>query len=195
MLLVGSRLIGTPVMSLQTGARLATLTRPLIDPSNLNIIAYELEGPLLTEKPMFVRTSDIREYGQLGVIIDSNDELIGLDDVIKVKQMYDLGFSLIGAQVIDEHGRKLGKVDDYTLDTMPFVIQQLSIKHGFFKSLNDTGRLIHRSQIIEINDSAIVVKSPTVTAIEPVMQAMRTEFVNPFRKPSSQAEPETIDAQ
>lgn len=180
-------------MSLQTGARLATLTRAIIDPTNLNIVAYELEGPLLTEQPMFIRTSDIREYGQIGAIIDSNDELIGLDDVIKVKQLYELGFALVGASVVDEQGHKLGKVDDYTLETMPFVIQQLSVKHGFFKSLNDTGRLIHRSQIVEINDSSIVVKSPTVTVIEPVMQSVRTEFVNPFRTAQTQAEPESIE--
>jgi len=179
-------------MSLQTGARLAHTVRPIIDPSNLYVLAYEVDGPLLTQKPTFVRTADIREYGRIGMIIDSNDELIGLDDVIQIKKLHDLEFSLIGLNVIDEHKRKLGKVDDYTLDTGDFIIQQLNVRRGFIKGLTDTGLLINRSQIIEINNTSIIVKSPSVKSAEPVMQAIRGEFVNPFRAPKPQAKPESM---
>ena len=190
MLLLGSRLAHTPIMSLQTGGRLAHTEKAIIDPANLKILAYEVVGPLLTETPAFIRTADIREYGRLGMIIDSTDELIGLSDVIHIKKIHDLNFSLIGMQVIDDHRHKLGKVDDYTLDTDSYVIQQLNVRRGFLKSLNDTGLLINRSQIVEINNSTIVVKSPTKKSAEPVMQAMRGEFVNPFRAPQSAPGPE-----
>ena len=190
MLLLGSRLAHTPIMSLQTGSRLAHTEKAIIDPANLKILAYEVVGPLLTETPAFIRTADIREYGRLGMIIDSTDELVGLSDVIHIKKIHDLNFSLIGMQVIDDHKHKLGKVDDYTLDTDSYVIQQLNVRRGFLKSLNDTGLLINRSQIVEINNSTIVVKSPTKKSAEPVMQAMRGEFVNPFRAPQSAPGPE-----
>ena len=190
MLLLGSRLAHTPIMSLQTGGRLAHTEKAIIDPANLKILAYEVVGPLLTETPAFIRTADIREYGRLGMIIDSTDELIGLSDVIHIKKIHDLNFSLIGMQVIDDHRHKLGKVDDYTLDTDSYVIQQLNVRRGFLKSLNDTGLLINRSQIVEINNSTIVVKSPTKKSAEPVMQAMRGEFINPFRAPQSTPGPE-----
>lgn len=190
MLILGSRLNSTPVMSLQTGGRLASTTKPIIDPGNLKILAYEVEGQLLAEHPSFLRTADIREFGRLGMIIDSNDELIGLKDVLKIEKLYGLGFNLIGMQVIDDAKHKLGKISDYTLETDGFVIQQLNVSRGFLKSLNDTGLLIHRSQIVEINDKAIVVKSAANKSVEPIMQTMRSEFVNPFRKPASQPEPE-----
>ena len=186
MLILGSRLNSTPVMSLQTGTRLAVTQRPIIDPATLRILAYEVEGPLLTQNPSFVRTNDIREYGRLGMIIDSNDELIGLEDVIQIQKVYSLQFNLIGIHVIDEHGRKLGKVDDYTLETGDFVIQQLNVRRGFIKGITETGLLINRSQIIEINDTAIIVKSPSIRSSEPVMQAIRGEFANPFRTPKPQ---------
>ena len=191
MLILGSRLTNTPVMSLQTGTRLAHTQRPIIDPSTLRILAYEVDGPLLTQKPSFVRTNDIREYGRLGMIINSNDELIGLEDVIKIKKIYDLQFPLNGIPVIDEHRRKLGKVEDYTLDTGDFVIQQINVRRGFLQGITDTGLLINRSQILEINNNSIIVKAPAVKSAEPVMQAMRGEFVNPFRTPKPQAGPET----
>lgn len=193
MLLLGSRLLNTPIMSLQTGTKLASTIRPVIDPANLHIIAYEVEGALLAERPSFVRTADIREYGRIGMIIDSNDELVGLDDVIQIKKLHELEFSLVGLNVIDEHKRKLGKVDDYTLDTGDFLIQQLNVRRGFIRGLTDTGLLVNRSQIIEINNTSVIVKAPSVRSAEPVMQAIRGEFVNPFRGPQKpQAEPETI---
>lgn len=195
MLILGSRLIHTPVMSLQTGTRLAHTAKPIIDPATLRITAYEVEGPLLTERPAFIRTADIREYGRLGMIINSNDELVGLDDVINIKKIYELNFPLIGLQVIDDHKHKLGKVDDYTLDTTDFVIQQLNVKRGLIKGITDTGLLINRSQIIEINNTSIIVKSPSVKSAEPVMQAIRTEYINPFRNQKPQTEPETITRQ
>jgi uncharacterized protein YrrD len=191
MLLLGSRLNETPVMSLQTGGRLGATTRPIIDPATLYIYAYEVSGPLLTQQPSFLRTADIREFGRLGMIIDSNDEIVGLGEVLKIDELYKLGFPLIGMQVSDEHSRKLGKVTDYTVDTSTFTVQQLSVGKSFFRGLNDTGSLIHRSQIVEINDKAIIVKSGAKRVVEPVMEALRGEFVNPFRKPAQTAGPDT----
>ena len=189
MLVLGSRLNETPVMSLQTGTRLAVTSTPLINPANLKIVAFELEGPLLTEKPSFLRVADIRELSGVGMIIDSSDELIGLDDVIKIKELHELGFKLIGMNVIDEHKKKLGKVDNYTIETGSFVIEQLNVRRGILKGLTDTGLLVHRSQITEINDNAIIVKSTAKKVhAQPIMEAVRHEYVNPFRHSSPQPE-------
>lgn len=191
MLVLGSRLHDTPVMSLQTGTRLAKTSAPIIDPATLKIMAYQIDGPLLDEHPSFLRIDDIREMSGIGMIVDSSDEFVGLDDIIKLKKLHDLGFALVGMPVIDEHKHRLGKVDDYSVETGSFVIQQLNVRRGFLKGLTDTGLLIHRSQITDINDDAIVVKSAAKKSPAPVLQATRTDFVNPFRTPTPTPEPET----
>ena len=181
MLVFGSRLINAPVMSLHTGTQLAHLAKPIINPANLHIVAYEVEGDLLSERPSFLPTRDIREYGRFGMIINSNDDIVGLTDIIKVKELHELNFPLVGLAVIDESKRKLGKVDDYSVDINSFVIQQLSVKRSFLKGITDTGLLVNRSQIVEINNTQIVVRSPQAKAAEPIMNAVRGEFTNPFR--------------
>jgi len=191
MLIIGTRLLNTPVMSLQTGGRLAVTQKPIIDPSNLKIVAFEVEGQLLSERPALLRVADIREMGRVGMIVNSNDEFIGVHDVIKIEKLYELGFSLVGMVVIDDTKHKLGKVEDYTVDTDSFVIQQLTVQRGFFKGLTDTGLLISRTQIIEITDNEIIVRSARQRSVEPVMQASRTEFVNPFKAGARAANPET----
>jgi uncharacterized protein YrrD len=181
MLILGSRLHDTPVMSLQTGTRLARTVLPVIDPANLKIVAYEVDGPLLTEHPSFLRTDDIREMGAIGMIIDSTDELVGLHDVIKIEKLHKQKFALVGMSVIDEHKHKLGKVYNYTVETGDFIIQQLNVRRGIIKGITDTALLIHRSQITEINDTAIIVKSTKRKLPEPVMESTRHDYVNPFR--------------
>jgi uncharacterized protein YrrD len=173
-------------MGLQTGSKLAQTAQPVIDPADLRIVAYQVEGPLLHENPTLIRMADVRELSDIGMIIDSSDEFIGLDDVIKIKKLYDLGFHLVGMSVIDETKHKLGKIEDYSLDSDSFIIQQLHVKRGMIKSLTDTSLLIHRTQIVEINDRHIIVRT-TAQRIEPVMQAERRAFVNPFR-PATQPE-------
>lgn len=185
MLLLGSRLIGTPIMGLQTGTKLAHTSQPIIDPANLKIVAYVVEGPLLAEHPSIIRMADVRELSDIGMIIDSNDEFVGVEDVVSLNKLYDLGFALVGMSVIDEQKHKLGKVEDYSLDASSFVIQQMNVKRGIVKSLTDTGLVIHRSQIVEINDNYIIVKS-TAKRVEPVMESTRRAFVNPFRSTSPQ---------
>lgn len=180
MLILGSRLISTPVMGLQTGTKLAETKNPVIDPGSLKIIAYEVSGRLLSENPSFIRIADIRELSDVGFIIDSNDEFIGLDDVINLKKIYELNFNLINHNVIDEIGRKLGKVCDYSLETDTFLIQQLNIKRNIIKSFNETNLLIHRTQIIEINDKDIIVKSNT-KKLHSIQHPSKLSYINPFR--------------
>lgn len=191
MLLLGDRLLGTPVMSLQVGAKIAETIEPVIDPRNLIIVAYEVDGPLLEVHPKFIRIADIRELSDIGMIVDSSDELIELNDVIKIKEIRQLAFKLIGMKVVDQRGHRLGKVEEYVVDTDTFMIQQLSVKGGLIDSLSSTGHLINRSQITEISDTVIVVKSAEtkLTALETKGDIHRT-YTNPFRKPVN-PQPET----
>jgi sporulation protein YlmC with PRC-barrel domain len=138
-----------------------------------------------------LRPVDVRELSNLGLIVDSSDEFIELDDVIKVKEVYGFSFDLIGLEVIDDKKHKLGKVQAYNLDSGSFSVEQLVVKRPLLRSLNDSELLIARSQIVEVSDRFIMVKSGAAKQ-EPVAQAIR-EYANPFR--SSSPQPETTQPQ
>ncbi len=191
MLLTGSQLLGMPIMGLQTGAELAKTTEAIINPGNLSIVAYEVDGPTLDQHPALLLVRDIREIGNIGIIIDSNDEFVGSDDIIKVKPLYEMHFTVLGKQVLDEHRKKIGHVSDYSLDLDSFVIQQLSVRRPLLKSFSDAELLVHRSQIVEINDTEIIVKSAVAKDSKATAQSGR-HYVNPFRQTSPQ--PESADA-
>lgn len=193
MLILGSALINTSIMGLQTGSKLAETKAPIIDPSNLKIVAYQVDGPLLSHRPAILLIADVRELSDIGMIIDSNDEFISVDDVILVKKICDLNFSLIGMDVFDDKKRKLGKINNYSVDVNSFFIQQLNVKQSIFKSLTETDLLIHRSQIIEINNKAIIVKS-TAQTVSARIDRSQSNYINPFRSASPQIDVSDIDS-
>ena len=186
MILLGSTIISTPVVSIQTGAVIAEVVRAIVDPAQLNIVAYEVKGPLITKKPAYLRVADIREISDIGAIVDSVDEIISSGDVIRIDELIGLNFDLLNMSVTDEKRKKLGKIIDYTLDIGGFVIQQLTVKRPLIKRLNDTELLIHRSQIIEINNTSVVVHSEA-SAPEPERSEVVGSYVNPFRKSAEPA--------
>ena len=188
MLITGDRLLGAPVLGLQTGGELARTKRAIIDPSNLKILAYELSGSLLGAEPSLLRIADVREISDIGLIVDSSDEFVGIGDVITLTDIYNLHFDLLSMSVIDVKGSKLGKVNGYTIDASSFFVHQLSVKRPLFKSLGDTELLVHRSQITEINNNAIIVRSDAEIP-EPLLDSVRTSYVNPFRGKSVPEQP------
>lgn len=182
MILLGSALIHAPVLGIQTGGELARTGQPVIDPASLTIVAYEIITPSPhADGTLLLRIADVRELSDIGLIVDSEDEFVKPVDIIKLNDIYELHFKLLGMTVTDERRQKLGKVVDFTIETNGFVVQQITVKRPLFKSFNDTELLIHRSQIIEINNEAIVVHSQA-KAPEPELHEVVGSYVNPFRK-------------
>jgi len=182
MILLGSALTNAPIMGIQTGNELARTKLAIVDPASLTVVAYEIASTLGRDtQPLLLRMQDVRELSDIGFIIDSEDEFVRPEDVIKLNEIYNLHFELVGIRVIDEKRRKIGKVVDFTLETGGFVIQQLTVRRPLLRSLNDTELLIHRSQIIEINNDSIVVHSQA-KAPEPELHEVVGSYVNPFRK-------------
>ena len=156
MIILGSNLNRAPVVSLQTSTEIARTARAIIDPADLRVLAYVVTGSLLPADTQLLRIADVRELSSLGFIVDSIDEFVAPSDVINLQKIYNLHFDLLGMRVVDERRQKLGKIIDFTIDTNDFLVQQLTVKRPLLHSLNDTELLIHRSQIIEINNDSIV---------------------------------------
>jgi len=167
-------------MSLQTGAELARTNEPIIDPRQMTVVAFYVEGKALDQHPSILHVSDIRELSDIGMIIDDSDKLMSADGLVRLQEIISFGFKLIGIQVVDEHNRKLGKVADYAIEPESYTIQQIYTERSLLKSFSTVSNMIHRSQIISVTNERIVVSSPTVPA-ETRNAKVASGFVNPFR--------------
>lgn len=175
-------------MSLQTGSSLGATTDPIIDPRRLQIVAYYLAGPRIQASSV-LHTEDIREYGPLGFIVDGADSIMELDDdLIRLKEVINFKFTLLGKTVVDERKKRLGKVVEYTLESEGFTIQKLHVSQSVMKNLTSSNLIIHRSQIVEITDHLIIVRSATLPQAVGLVQAL-----NPFRKSPQNLAPDTAE--
>ncbi len=193
MLFWREKILNIPLMSLQTGGQLGVATEPIIDPHTLKIVAFYCEGKLIEDHPAVLHTDDIREFGQLGFIINDSDDIMPINDLIRLQEILDLHFELIGKRVIDSTKDKLGKVQDYIIESETFEIMKLSVHRPILKALNDAELIIDRRQIIEINDEAIVVEAPTIKEEIVAKPLQKVEFKNPFRHTPQTPQPEHAD--
>jgi uncharacterized protein YrrD len=201
MLLIGSKMIGAPVLSLHVGGPVANTREAIIDPEDLRIVAYTLEGAIIKNDPDvgdILDTQDVREISDSGLIVDSTDRFTTREDVVRLDKIMDLGFSLVGLKVVTQDGKKIGKVVDYTMDSGTFMVYQLIVQRPFMSSLLDPELTINRSQIIEIDDYKVTIKHDKAQVKVP-KEKKKSEpeefvpnFTNPFRKPAY-TEEESID--
>ena len=182
MLVSASKLIGTPILSMQSAAPIGMITDLIVNPDNLKIIAFYISGPLVSSANILDAKS-VREYSSYGCVVDSIDELVEKDDVVKISKIIDLNFDLNGLKVETRKGSKLGRVIDYTLTSEDFTVQQIIVKRPIVKSFLDPELTIPRKEISEVTDYKIIVKNEEKTIKK---KAETTEFipnfVNPFRK-------------
>ena len=109
-------------MSLQTGQPLARIGRPIVNPHDLHVVAFYVEGPRLDFQPAVLFSDDIREFGPMGVIVDGSDNIMNPDGLVRLAKILGYGFELDGIKVIDDHKHKLGTVENYVIDSSDFEI-------------------------------------------------------------------------
>ena len=181
MLIEGSKLLNYPILSLHTASKIAEVKALIIDPNFLKVVAFEI-NVASSKQRLFLETASVREFSKIGMIVDSDEEFVEQGDVIKLKEMIELGFTLENMKVLSKKKTMLGRVEDFMVTTDDFRVMQLIIKRPIYKSLIDPELVIGRSEIYEINDTEIIVKSEESTIMKKSGALdFVPNFVNPFK--------------
>lgn len=193
MLINGSSLQNRAILSLHVGGKIAEVIEPIIDPNDLSLIAFRVEGPLVRgDVGDILPIESVREFSRQGIIVDSIDELVDGDEIVRLRDILKLRFSLQGIKVVTCKKTKLGKVSDYTIDTTTWSVRQLIVRRPVMKSLIDPELVISRQSIVEISDYYITVKDEHEKAKNKSSITENREFIpnfiNPFREPDFAAE-------
>lgn len=143
-------------MSLRTSTQVATAVRPIINPNNLKI-----EGFYCTDRfdnsQLILLYQDIRDILPQGLVIDDHDVLVEPEELIRLKDVLDLNFELIGKQVQTVSKDKVGKVSDYAVETATMFIQKIYASQSILKSFTGGSLSIDRNQIVEITNKRVII--------------------------------------
>ncbi len=194
MLIYNSRLNNFPILSVQDSGRIATIAKSIVDPDNLKIIAFRVIGAVGEDGGNILDVRSIREHSNLGMVIDSRDEFVKDNDIVKIKNVLELNFDLDGLKVVTKKGTNLGHIIDFTVTSDDYSVKQLIVKRPALKSFLDPELTIPRSEIVEVTDDKIIVKDEEKKIRErAAKEDFIPNFVNPFRKSEQAPAPNHIE--
>jgi uncharacterized protein YrrD len=156
MLRLSESLVNRPVMSLRTGQQVATAHEPIINPNNLKIEGFYCSDRFSKEE-LVLLYQDIRDVIAQGFVIDDHDVLTSPSELVRLKEVMDIGFMLIGKPVETVNKDKVGKVSDYATELETMYVQKIYVSQNLLKSLAGGNLGIDRNQINEITDRKIII--------------------------------------
>jgi sporulation protein YlmC with PRC-barrel domain len=164
---LASQMQSLPIISLQTGEAVAWSRQPLIDIGNLEILAFRCESSRKKHHQILM-TRDIRQLAGDCIIIDNEDELADPEDIVRMQAMVSSSYNPIDKLVVSDTGRKLGTVEDFTVNLDTNRIQKLHIRQSLLRSWIGNSLVVDRTQIIDIAPQRITVRDSTVKS--PIIQ-------------------------
>jgi uncharacterized protein YrrD len=162
MYILASEIASLPVISLQTGDTIARLHRPIIDMSKLEVAAFRCED-IASHQTYILLPRDIRQFASDGLLIDNEEELSEPGDVVRLAPLMNQDFNPKGKTVVSDLGRRLGSVDNYSINLDTRRIQKLFLKQPLLRSWMGTNLTIDRHQILDVSPRKIVVRDSVVT--------------------------------
>jgi len=158
-----------PILSLRVGGPIGHASSPVINANNLKIEGWyaTMQGE---QGQMILPSGQVRDIISKGIVVDDHDAITPIEDLIRLKDVIDLGYKLIGVDVYSESGAKLGKVQEYSVDQKSLYINKLYVAQGLLRSIANFGGsqlIINRSQIVDITSTKIIVSEATQKAKSP----------------------------
>lgn len=156
MLQLSATLLNKSVLSLRAGTVIAQITEPIINTDKLKIEGFFCHDRF-NKQELILLSQDIRDMTSNGYIVNDHDVLSEPDDLVRLQEVIETRYSLIGKRVVTVSGEKVGKVSDYSTEMETMYIQKIYVSRSILKSLSGSSLGIERSQIQEVTDKKIII--------------------------------------
>ena len=169
MLFFGSSFHNTKLFSIRSGGPIGAIKKPIINPNNLHIDGFYASATNNQGDGVIV-DMDVRDLSPRGLIIDDHEDITDQSELVRLQPVIAINFEVIGKSVYV--GRvKIGKVEDYVVDTKSLFIVKLYVQPSLLKI--SAGQMIFdRQSIVEVTDKKIVVSGPEQKASNFIRQKL-----------------------
>lgn len=147
-------------MSLRTSGQVGIATAMIINPNNLKIEGWYVQDRF-SGKNLVLLSSDVRDIAKQRIIINDHEVLSEPEELIRLKSIIEIGFELVGKQVVSQGGKNYGKVSDFAVEIKSLLVKKIYASQSIIKSLSGGNNSIDRTQIIEITNRRIIIDDPT----------------------------------
>lgn len=156
MLQLSASLLNKSVLSLRTSSPVASVTGAIINPDNLKIEGFYCQDRFSKQR-LILLCQDIRDVLPQGYVVNDHDVLAEPEELVRLKEVIELNFQLLGKPVITASKERVGKVSDYAAETQTMYIQKIYVSQSILKSLAGGSLSIDRSQVQEVTPRRIII--------------------------------------
>lgn len=157
MLILSDTVSKKAIMSVHAGKAIARIAEPIIEPSNLKIVAFSVSAPGLKFLSV-LHSGDIREWSRLGVIVNSEDDIMEVDENMpKIRKLAEDNFQLGGVGVRTESGKRLGRVRNFVFETEGFFVVKFYVERFGLLGFTKPTLIFDRDSVVNITQKYIVI--------------------------------------
>lgn len=141
-----------PVGALEEAEMIGRVCRLIFDPVEVKLIGFLVKEGGYFSKTHAVSMSDVVDIDKNGVVISSRESLVEKDEIVRLAEIVNKKFSLIGLPVRTKSGKKLGRVENALVDGTSGDLLRIYLGSTFSR------RVFERSQIEKVTLLEVVVK-------------------------------------
>lgn len=164
----------TIIITKNERAVLGSLKDIIINPDTGDIVGIvcHVTG---ARKDMVANSSDITGIGTNFIMIGSADNIAEPDEIIRIKEVLNKEIELIDSKVVDEDGRNLGKLRDYSVNLKTMRLERLYVTSVSFVKLISKDLLIPSNDIIRIEKGKITVRGGSIKAAQKIAEMVKSK--------------------
>lgn len=133
--------------------KIAFVENIVVDPENGTVHGFLLKKSFLG-KSKVIMMRDIREIYLDGITTNSPENIVDVNEVVKVKDILARDIFLLGSSVITENGKKLGSLINFVLETNLSIMVTLIVKRTF----SQEKRIISAERILNILPGKVIIR-------------------------------------
>lgn len=153
-----SKLINLEIASFQDWAKIGTATEYLLNKEKLKIDIVRVKKKN-DKNNYYLTANDIRSVNEKLLIVDSAQDLSTKEDLVRYKGVITDNIILLGSKVIDEDGKKIGNVKDYTIDYNSLEIIKIHIKTNWLNRLINERLIVDKRDVKNVTKNTITIRN------------------------------------
>jgi uncharacterized protein YrrD len=150
MLLELSKTKNLPVGALNEQKAVGLVEMPVVFADDAKVIGFLVKMKGVFQGKKVVSFSDVVDLDTKGLVINSADSLLAVDEILRIKDILKSGFKLVGLPARTKNKKYIGRISDVVIETTSGDIIRL-----YVQSLFDQ-RIFERSMIHDITSKEVI---------------------------------------
>jgi sporulation protein YlmC with PRC-barrel domain len=155
MLRLLSEILTLPLVSSQSGEPVGKIDDYVLDAAKGLVVAYRVKSGRET---LYLSTIDITRYYDNAILLRGPDVLRPIGELVRIEPLTREHVDIFGLRVVDQEGKRIGKVRDCLIHTIGNHIARIYVKPGLLGGLMAEERIFPRDQIVSIDAHKVVVR-------------------------------------